>query len=55
MQNSDSIREDFLAWSGGFPPESEAQISSYVKTAMPADADPVAVRQLLTAWMNDPD
>ena len=53
--HNESIREDFLAWSGGFPPESEAQISSYVDTAMPMDADPVAVRQFLTAWMSDAD
>ncbi len=53
--DSDSIREDFLVWSGGFPPESDAQITVFVETAIPADADPDVVRQILAAWMNEPD
>lgn len=53
--DSDSIREDFLVWSGGFPPESDAQIAIFVETAIPADADPEVVRQFLAAWMNEPD
>jgi hypothetical protein len=53
--DNDSIREDFLTWSGGFPPESNAQIAVFVETAIPADADPDFVRQVLTAWMDKPD
>jgi len=44
-----------LVWSGGFPPESDAQITVFVETAIPADADPDVVRQILAAWMNEPD
>ena len=53
--DSDSVREDFLTWSGGFPPESDAQIAVFVEAAIPADADPEVVRQFLAAWMNEPD
>ena len=53
--DSASVREDFLTWSGGFPPESDAQIAVFVETAIPADADPEVVRQFLAAWMNEPD
>jgi len=53
--DSDSVREDFLTWSGGFPPESDAQIAVFVETAIPSDADPEVVRQFLAAWMNELD
>lgn len=53
--DGDSIHEDFLTWSGGFPPESDAQIAMFVETAISADADPEVVRQFLAVWMNEPD
>jgi hypothetical protein len=38
------VREDFQAWSGGFPPDSEEQVEVYVEYALPSDLDAEAVR-----------
>lgn len=46
------IRKDFENWSGGFPPESEHQISVYIEHARPINSDPETVRQTLVEWMN---
>ncbi len=47
----DAIVEDFLAWSGGFPPESSRQILCYVEFARPCDSDEAEVSRLLKNWM----
>jgi len=52
MINEDAIREDFLAWSGGFPPESEEQIADYCEAARPADTDFNAAYAFLREWAN---
>ena len=49
-QTTKAIRGDFLAWSGGFPPESDKQIRVYVEAAPPADTDPGEVSSLLLNW-----
>jgi len=49
------IKADFEEWSGGFPPESDDQITVYVENTLPADVDESAARQFLREWMNDPD
>ena len=54
-QTSKAIREDFLTWSGGFPPESDHQIFVYVEAARPKDSDEEEVREMLKAWMQEPD
>ena len=41
------VREDFEAWSGGFPPVSEEQVEVYVEQALPNDLDAEAVRRWL--------
>jgi hypothetical protein len=48
---SETIKLDFLAWTGGFPPDSEEQIFAYVETSRPNETDYQEVRQLLRAWM----
>ena len=50
-----AIRADFLAWSGGFPPDSDDQITVYVDYAAHTDWDSNEVRRLLEDWMQEPD
>ena len=50
---AESIKSDFLEWSGGFPPESEDQITVYVDYADPSGQGTEDVRRTLRAWMND--
>jgi hypothetical protein len=50
-----AIREDFETWSGGFPPESDEQITVYIDYASSKDWDDDEVRELLRAWMDEPD
>jgi phosphoenolpyruvate-protein kinase (PTS system EI component) len=49
--NIGALRADFLAWSGGFFPESEAQITVYVDYALAVNVDAVTARRLLQDWM----
>ena len=45
------LKRDFLAWSGGFEPDSRDQITVYVDYARPADLDPDEVTDALVDWM----
>ena len=54
-QKDNTTRQHFTAWSGGFPPESDDQISVYIETATPAEGNDEELRELLRAWMNDGD
>ncbi|MCC6127331.1 MAG: hypothetical protein IT426_20405 [Pirellulales bacterium] len=48
-----TVRKDFLAWTGGFPPDSEMQIFVYMEYAHGADRpDADDVREMLRDWMN---
>lgn len=46
------VKEDFLEWSGGDPPESEMQIFVYVEYARTIE-DEEAVRAILRDWDNE--
>lgn len=51
--NEKDIKEDFLAWTGGFSPESEGQISDYLRTSYPAedpDSNHDEARRILESW-----
>jgi hypothetical protein len=48
-----AIRQDFLVWSGGFPPESDQQIWVYVEAARPVETDHEEVATFLMAWMRE--
>ena len=48
-----AIKQDFLTWSGGFPPESDEQIFVYVETARSSETDDEEVRNLLKTWMEN--
>jgi hypothetical protein len=48
-----SLKADFLAWTGGFEPESEDDISSYIETSMPFTLDAVEAAEVLRAWMRE--
>ena len=49
----ETIKEDFLAWSGGFPPESDYQIFVYIETAKPVDINDTELGDMLRVWMNE--
>jgi hypothetical protein len=47
-----AVREDFLAWSGGFPPDSEQTIFMFLEYAIRIDIDDVdGARKMLRQWM----
>jgi hypothetical protein len=46
-----SLKSDFLEWTGGFEPETEDDIAAYVNTSMPLDLDPAEARDALREWM----
>ncbi len=54
-QMANTIKQDFLAWSGGFPPESDDQIYVYIETAKRPEIDDEELRALLQTWMNGDD
>lgn len=54
-QTIKAIREDFFTWSGGFPPESDAQVTVYIDYASSKDWDDNEVRAMLRDWMQEPD
>ncbi|MEN6449190.1 MAG: hypothetical protein ABFC96_01745 [Thermoguttaceae bacterium] len=48
------IKRQFLAWSGGFSPESDYQIYTYIDVAAPLDTSDDDTRLVLHTWMNEP-
>ena len=55
---TNAVKEDFLAWSGGFPPDSEQEIFVYMEYVHGSDADDAnELREMLRDWMcnNDDD
>lgn len=47
------LKEDFLEWTGGFEPESEEDVETYVMSSITVELDPAEARQVLTDWMRD--
>jgi hypothetical protein len=47
-----SLKADFLAWSGGFEPESKYQITVYLDYARDSTLNREEVRNCLVGWMN---
>jgi hypothetical protein len=51
-----TIKENFLIWSGGFPPDSEQQIFIYMEYVHGTNADDAdEVRDMLRDWMDNND
>ena len=48
-----ALKADFLDWTGGFEPETEAEIAAYVGTSMPFQLNPNDARTSLLEWMRD--
>lgn len=46
-----ALRADFLEWTGGFEPETDEQIATYIDGSMAADVDPSEAREALREWM----
>ncbi|MGD0461366.1 MAG: hypothetical protein ABSB74_02650 [Tepidisphaeraceae bacterium] len=49
----ESLKSDFLEWSGGFEPECQDDIETYIASSMSADLDEGEAREALTHWMRD--
>jgi hypothetical protein len=52
-KTANTVKENFLAWSGGFPPDSEQQIFIYMEYAYGTEADADDVREMLRNWMQE--
>jgi hypothetical protein len=53
-RTANEVKEDFLTWSGGFPPDLEQQIFVYIEYAYGTKADDVdEVRKMLRDWMQE--
>jgi hypothetical protein len=48
-----SLKEDFLEWSGGTPPDSEEQIFIYLEFAGPSNVEDDFTRKVLREWMDE--
>lgn len=56
MTKVNTIRDDFLTWSGGSSPESEQQIFIYMEYVYGSDTDDAdEVRAMLRDWMDRDD
>ncbi len=54
MNTARTVREDFMTWSGGCPPDSEQEIFVYMEYVHGSDADDAdAVREILRDWMEE--
>lgn len=49
----EAIKADFAEWTGGFPPESEQQISVYLENSLPTEFDFDEAREVLLGWTCD--
>lgn len=52
-QTATEIKAHFERWSGGFPPDSDDQITVYIDYAREDDADAEDVRDILKTWMRE--
>ena len=52
-QTAEAVKRDFLAWSGGCPPDSDQQIFVYVEYALSIDIDAIEVSNMLKDWMQE--
>jgi hypothetical protein len=51
MSDSELKLPRLLEWTGGFEPETEEDITTYVETSMPFDLKPEEAREALREWM----
>lgn len=54
-QTAKIIKKDFLTWSGGFPPESDYQIYTYIDAAKPVDVADAELWVFLRSWQDEDD
>jgi hypothetical protein len=47
------LKEHYLDWTGGFPPDDEDEIFTYTELAMESGPDPEEVRLVLRRWMEE--
>jgi hypothetical protein len=46
------LKADYLEWTGGFEPEADNDVETYIASSMPSDMDDDEVRKALTEWMH---
>ena len=46
----ESLKADFLEWTGGFEPETDGDIATYVGASMPFDFDAAEAAEVLRRW-----
>jgi hypothetical protein len=46
----DSLKADFLKWTGGFDPETDEDVAIYINTSMPFDLDVAEATEALRRW-----
>ena len=46
----ESLKADFLEWTGGFEPETDGDIAAYVSASMPFDFDAAEATEVLRRW-----
>jgi len=47
----ESLKADFLEWTGGFEPETDRDIATYISTSMPFDFDAAEATEVLQRWL----
>ena len=50
----ESLKADFLQWTGGFEPETVEDITTYIDTSMPFDLASDEAAKALREWMRQP-
>jgi hypothetical protein len=46
------LKDDYLAWTGGFAPDDDEAIFSFIELGMQSGPDPEEARFVLRQWMN---
>lgn len=54
-ESIEKLKQHYLRWTGGFPPDDDEQIFTYIELAMESGPDPEEVRLLLRRWMSNID
>lgn len=52
-RDEQALRKHFQSWSGGFPPDSEHEITVYVDYARLSRFDPDETREALRKWASE--
>ncbi|MCI0640791.1 MAG: hypothetical protein L0Y72_10660 [Gemmataceae bacterium] len=54
-ESIEKLKKHYLTWTGGFPPDDDDEIFTYIELAMESGPDPEEVRSILRNWMQGID